>query len=270
MVHEAGVATVTIDAPPLHVLDGPFVGGLLQLLSALEADESVCVVVFVSADPDFFVMHGDVEALVDAKPAETTPADEPNIAAATFRRIRNAPFLSIGVLDGYARGGGCEFLSALDLRIATPRSIVGQPEAPMGILPGAGGTTFWPRVVGRDRALEIILTGRDVTAGEALAIGWLTHLVPADELDDTVAALAGRIAALPRERIAAIKAVVDTALDRPGDALLAESRTLDQLMAAGSHTEPMRRFLAAGGQTRAAEASDITPLLDAMIGRPTR
>lgn len=265
-VQDGGVVTVTIDAPPTNLVGGPFVGALLALLPALEADESVRVVVFRSADPDFFLMHGDVEALVAVPPRPAVTATEPNVAAAAFDRIRRAPYCSIGVLDGYARGGGCEFLAALDLRIGTPRAVIGQPEAPMGILPGAGGTVRWARAVGRARALELILTGRDLRADEALALGWLQAVVERDEVDATVAALAGRIGRLPRANIAAVKRVVDVALGDPTEALVAETDALGACMASGSHTEPMRRFLAAGGQTRAGETTDVTPLLDAMLG----
>ena len=157
---EPGIAVVTIDAPPLQLVDGPLLRGALRLLPELEADDDLRVCVFRSADPDFFLMHADVEALIASTPWPRATATEPNIAAATFERIHREPFVTIGVLDGAARGGGCEFLSALDLRLGTPRSVIGQPEVPLGILPGAGGTVRWARLVGRTQALELLLTGR--------------------------------------------------------------------------------------------------------------
>ena len=265
---DGGVVTVTIDSPPLNLVDAPFIIGLLQWLPEVEADESVRVVVFRSADPDYFLMHGDVTFLVDNVPEPDEVPTEPNIAQATFERIHRAPFLSIGVLDGIARGGGCEFLSALDLRLASPRSVVGQPEALLGILPGAGGTVRWARRVGRARALELLLTGRDVSAEEALALGWLDALVPADELDDHAADLARRVARLPRSSIAAVKEVVDAASSGDGDALVVENAAMTRLMASRGHQEPMRRFLAAGGQTRDGELGDITALMRAALGDP--
>ena len=263
---DGGVVVVTIDSPPLQLVDAAFIGGLLELLPALESDPTVRVVVFRSADPDFFLMHGDVEYLLGAAPAHGEPVSEPNIAAATFDRLHHAPFLTIGVLDGIARGGGCEFLSALDLRIGSPRAVIGQPEAAMGILPGAGGTVRWARLVGRARALELLLTGRDIHAQEALALGWLQALVPRERLDEEAASLAARIAHLPAAGIAAVKQVVDAALGAERGALVAESDALERLMAAGQHRAPMRRFLAAGGQTRAGELTGVTALLDAMLG----
>lgn len=261
---DAGVAVVTVDHPPHQLVDGAVVGGLLELLPVLESGD-VGAALFRSADPDFFLMHGDVELLLGAGgPAE--PPTEPNVAAAALERLRSVPAVTIGLIDGAARGGGCEVLSALDIRMGSPRTVIGQPEVPMGILPGAGGTVRWPRLVGRSRAIELLTTGRDVGADEALALGWLDHLVPEGELEDRGMALARRIAAMPRRSVAAVKRVVDASLDGPiGDALLQESLALAELLAAGAHHGPMRRFLAAGGQTREAELTRMHELLDAML-----
>ena len=137
----------------------------------------------------------------------------------------------------------------------------------MGILPGAGGTTRWPWIAGRARALELILTGRDLDADEALAVGWLDELVPADQLDERVEALTQRVAAMPRASIAAVKRIVDHSLTAGiGDEVLtAETDEFGRLMASGAHIEPMRRFLAAGGQTREVESGSIEPLIAAMV-----
>nr|WP_283250881.1 enoyl-CoA hydratase/isomerase family protein [Rhabdothermincola salaria] len=263
---DEGVVTVTIDAPPLNLVDADFMVALLGWLPDAEGDDSVRVVVFRSADPDFFLMHGDVHQLVDVVPDRGAEVTEPNVAQATFERLHRAPFFTIGVLDGVARGGGCEFLSALDLRIGSFGSVVGQPEAALGILPGAGGTVRWSRLVGRSRALELLLTGRDVPAEEALALGWLDALLPAQHLDEHAMALARRVARLPRASIAAVKEVVDAALTDDAEVLAVENAALTRLMATGGHQEPMRRFLAAGGQTREGERGDISALLAATMG----
>lgn len=257
------VATVTIDIPPHNIVGTEFVIGLLGLLPELEADVSVAVVVFRSADPDIFLLHGDVEALLASSPTGE-PVTEPNIAAALFERVHRAPFLTIGVLDGIARGGGCEFLSALDLRIGTSRAVIGQPEVPMGILPGAGGTVRWARLLGRAGALELVLSGRDIGADEALAMGWLQAVVPSDGPDDAVDRWVARFASLDRRSVLAVKEVIDAALGHDPAALTVESAALDAAMVAGTHLGPMRRFLAAGGQTRDAEVGSIDPLLEAM------
>jgi enoyl-CoA hydratase/carnithine racemase len=123
----------------------------------------------------------------------------------------------------------------------------------------------WARTVGRARALEILLTGRDIEAEEALTLGWLQAVVPPGQLDDHVDGLARRIARMPTASIAAVKEVVDVALGSPDDAFLAESRALARLLASGAHQQPMQRFLAAGGQTREAETGDFERVLDTTL-----
>jgi enoyl-CoA hydratase/carnithine racemase len=255
-----------LDLPPVNIVGADLVVGLSALLPELLASE-VNVAVFRSADPDFFLMHGDVEILVAVPASQPVTATEPNIASVLFQQLHTAPFLTVGVVDGIARGGGCEFLSALDLRIGTPRTRIGQPEVPMGILPGAGGTTRWPWLAGRAKALELILTGRDLDAEEALAVGWLDELVAVDEIDGRVDALVARLAAVPHASVAAVKRIVDHSL-RAGigdEVLTAETDEFGRLMASGAHIEPMRRFLAAGGQTREGETGDVTALIEAML-----
>jgi enoyl-CoA hydratase/carnithine racemase len=260
----AGVAEVVIDHPPTNLVDGPFIGALMALLEDLEADDAVQVVVFTSADPDFFLMHGDVHGILAIPPGEHVPATEPNVAAALFERLHRSRLVSIGVIDGAARGGGAEFLAALDLRYGSERAVLGQPEVAMGILPGAGGTARLPHLLGRGRALEVILSGRDVDAHEALQIGWLDAVHPSTELRTVVHDLATRIAAMPPASVAAVKRVVDRSLASFDDGLVAETDAFGALTAGGLHIVRMQRFLDAGGQTRAAETADFDALLDSM------
>jgi enoyl-CoA hydratase/carnithine racemase len=263
---EHGVATITIDHPPTNLVDGAFLTALVGLLDACDRDDSLRVVVFTSADPDFFLMHGDVEAILAAPSRAPARVAEPNRAAVTFDRLRTARYVTIAAIDGAARGGGAEFCSAVDLRFGTPRTVFGQPEVPMGILPGAGGTARLPRLLGRSRALDVMLTGRDVDADDALEMGWLDALEPSDELLARVAVLARRLAAMPPESIAAVKQVVDVSLESGlAPALVAESAELARLMGLGTHREPMRRFLDVGGQTRDGETQRMRAIVDATI-----
>ena len=263
---EGGVALVTIDHPPLQLVDGTFVAALARLLPALEADSAVRAVVFVSADPDFFLMHGDVHA-ISAACGRPPSAPGVNPAAAIFDAWRSSRLVSIGVLEGAARGGGAEFLTALDLRIATPGALLGQPELALGLIPGAGGTARLGRLVGRSRALHLMLTGADVDAPTAAAIGWVDEVVAAAAARDRALALARGIAALPAAAVAALKRVVDSALDDFGSGLLAESEANARLMADGVPVEPIRRFLAAGGQTRDGERGGFASLIAATFAR---
>ncbi len=265
---EGRSARVVIDHPPLNIVDGALLMGLRSLLDDLETDPPN-VVVFTSADPDFFLMHGDVALLAGIGPSAYAPSTTANLAAATFDRLRTAPFLSIGVLDGAARGGGAELLAALDLRIGSSRAVLGQPEVAMGILPGAGGTARLPHLLGRGRALAVVLTGRDATAQEALSIGWLDVVVEPAELTATVGRLAARIAKMPQASVAAVKQVMDASLTAGIAAgLVAESDALARLMSTGAHQSPMRRYLAAGGQTRDGETTRMAEIMDQMLGEP--
>jgi enoyl-CoA hydratase/carnithine racemase len=261
----SGVANVRIDHPPTNLVDGTFIVALVGLLDDLEADGSTRVVIFSSADPDFFLMHGDVHGILGAPTRSYQPATAPNFAAATFQRLSASKIVSIGVIDGAARGGGVEFLTALDLRVGSPRTVFGQPEVAMGILPGAGGTSRLPRLLGRSRALDIILTGRDVDAEEALVIGWLDALVPTPETQAHADRLARRIAAMPAASVAAVKRVIDTSLGDITPALVAETDAYGQLTEHAEHHQPMRRFLAAGGQTREGERNRFSEIVDAIL-----
>jgi enoyl-CoA hydratase/carnithine racemase len=264
---DGGIVSVVIDHPPTNLLDGSLLEGLRSLLDHLAQEPSARVVIFRSADPDFFVMHGDVELLVGLHPP-ATPVVVANPAAATLQRLAVAPFVSIGLLDGAARGGGCEMLCAMDVRFGTERAVIGQPEVAMGILPGAGGTARWPGLVGRSRALDILLTGRDVQAAELLALGWLLAMGPRERIEEELAAFAARIARMPAASVAAVKRVLDAAPAGLDAALVAESDELGRLLASGDHRAPMRRFLDAGGQTREGEATGMAAAFEAMRERP--
>jgi enoyl-CoA hydratase/carnithine racemase len=134
----------------------------------------------------------------------------------------------------------------------------------MGILPGAGGTARLPHLLGRGRALEVILSGRDVEAEEAVRIGWLDAVHPRADLMRVVRQVATRISSMPSASVAAVKRVVDRTLVSFDDGLVAETDAFGALTARGLHAVRMQRFLDAGGQTRENETSDFEALLRAM------
>lgn len=259
-----GVALVTIEHPPLQLVDGEFIAALAHLLPSLEADERVRAVIFLSDDPDFFLMHGDVESISAA--CGRAPTTGVNAAAATFDAWRSSSLVSIGVLEGAARGGGAEFFTALDLRLASRAAVLGQPEVALGLIPGAGGTARLGRLLGRSRALRLILTGEDVDAQRAYELGWVDEVLPSDAVRQRARELARRIAAMPADAVAALKRVLDVAIDNFGAGLVAESEANSQLMADSVPVAPIRRFVAAGGQTREAERGDFAAVMDATSG----
>ena len=267
MTVDNGVGWVVVDHPPKQLVDGALIGGLMGLLNEVEADEQVGVLVFESADPDFFLMHGDVEQILAMEASAEVPA-EPNVAAATFDRCRSIGVATIGMIDGVARGGGSEFLLSLDMRFAGPSTVLAQPEVAMGIIPGASGTQRLARLVGRSRALEIVLSGNDVTAEEAEAIGYVNRVLPSDQLRAHTAQVARRIAASPRLSIAKAKQAVDAALGPVEPGLIAETQAMMACSATGQHVPLMQRFLDAGGQTREVERDReaMAAVIDQMLG----
>lgn len=254
---EAGIAWITFDAPPMNLLGGALIGALLGLVDELERDSTTRVAVLRSADPDFWVAHGDVVSITAVPVAPVALASEPGFVHQLFERIRRLPQVTIAQIEGFARGGGSELALACDMRFAARgKAVFGQPEIALGILPGAGGTARLTRLLGRARASEIILGGDDFSAEEAERYGWINRALPPAELPAFVERLARRIASFPalalQEAKRAIQAVSDGTTE--GD-LLIEQRAFDRLMGdPRSERKPrMDRFLARGVQTREGE-----------------
>jgi enoyl-CoA hydratase/carnithine racemase len=265
VIVEGHVADVSINHPPSNILDDQFTVALSDLLDRCEADPDVRVLLFHSADPDFFVMHGDARGFVPMQVAPDTEVAALDPTGALLERVHRSRLVSIAAIDGAARGGGAELVSALDLRVGGPRTVFAQFEVALGLLPGWGAPARLPHLLGRSRALDVLLTCRDVGAEEALAMGWLDRLVPSERVLVEAGRVARRIGAMPAESIAAVKAVVDTSLGGIDDALVAESTMLARLYAEGGHRSRMKRFLAAGGQARDAERDGFEGLVQAMI-----
>jgi enoyl-CoA hydratase/carnithine racemase len=264
----AGVARVTIDHPPINLLDLALIGDLDRLTRELAADDEVRVVTFESANPDFFVAHADVR-LIQSLPAEAGPkATELGPFHAMLERLRGLPQATIGQVDGIARGGGSELLLSLDMRFAAlGRALLGQPEVAVGIIPGGGGTQRLPRLVGRGRALEIVLGGGDFAADVAERYGWVNRALPPAELGPFVDALARRIASFPASAIALAKRAVEAAEPSPVPGLLEEAHLFQCSLATPAARERMAAFLALGGQTPEVERRGFPDLLtDARAG----
>ena len=260
---ETGVAWVTIDHPPINLFDLALMQEIDRLGEALEVDPDVRVVVFRSANPEFFIAHADV-ALIRTLP--TTPPPKPTRLGLFHRmveRFRTMPKATIGQLEGRARGGGSEFLLSLDMRFAAiGRAVLAQPEVALGIIPGGSGTQRLPRLVGRARALEIVLGCDDVPADLAERWGYVNRALPPDELGPFVDRLARRIASFPAQAIALAKEAVAAAEPPTPDGLLQEADCFNRSLATRPAQERMARFLALGGQTPAVERD-----LGSLIGR---
>ena len=250
VVVERAVASVTIDHPPINLLDLSMIQDLDRLGRQLADDDAVRVAVFRSANPDFFIAHADV-TLIQRMPTEPPPK-----AAALgpfhqmVERFRTMPKATIGVVEGRARGGGSEFLLSLDMRFgALGRAVLAQPEVALGIIPGGSGTQRLPRLIGRARALEVILGCADIPADLAERWGYLNRALPPAELRPFVDALAHRIASFPASAIALAKASVDDA-ELPTEAgLIEEAHRFNLSLATADAQTRMARFMEIGGQT---------------------
>src|SRR5471030_1382585 len=203
---DSGVAFVSVDHPPINLLDEVLSQEFDRLGRELEADESVRVVVLQSALPDFFIAHSGLGRVGGAsKMASHTRSFR--LTQMIGERFRNMPKVTIAKVEGRARGGGNEIALAMDMCFAAiGKAVFGQPEVAVGLVPGGGSTQRLPRLIGRARALEV-LAGCDDFLAERY--GYINRALPADELTPFVERLAHRIASFPSHTVAHLKAAVD-------------------------------------------------------------
>ena len=261
---DQGVAFVTLDHPPVNLFDAVLIGSLWDLAGELADNRDVGAVVVQSADPEFFIAHADL-ALIQSLPRDRTDRPEQLEFIHVFmERWRTLPQVTIAQLEGRARGGGSEFVLSLDLRFgAIGRAILGQPEVAVGILPGGSGTQRLPRLMGRSRALEVVLGCEDFDAVLAERYGWINRALPAAEIGPFVERLARRIAAFPPQAVRLAKRAVDAA-GGPEDGLLEEAHCFNLTLADPQLDARMEGALAAGAQTREGEL-DLPGLIEASL-----
>ncbi len=260
---EDGVAWAVIDHPPLNLWDRELTNDLVGLIGAFEHDDASRVLVLTSANEDFFVAHADVGMIIDMDASGIGGSDsEPAPVNVLLERLREIPKVSIALVEGIARGGGSEIVLACDMRFATEDALFAQPEVALGIIPGAGGTQRLTRLVGRARALEIVLGCADVDAEEAEAIGYINNVLDDDAAEDFVRDLATRIASFPPVAVAEAKRAVDLASGDVTAGYAAEAAGFRKALAEPVARERMRRFLELGGQTPEVEEEDLLDLLD--------
>jgi enoyl-CoA hydratase/carnithine racemase len=239
---EQSVLEIVLNRPPANALGRALIDGLNTGLDAADALPAKVIVVS-SALPGFFAAGADIKHMASVD-AELFGAYGDAVRAA-FERLANHPALSVAAIDGLALGGGLELAMACSLRIAGSSARLGLPEVKLGLIPGAGGTQRLPRLVGRGRALDIMLTGREVDAEEALRIGLVDRLVPAGTAVDAARELARELRAcsLPAQR--AVVRTVDAAYDRPlAEGLRYEAEQVNEVFERGEAAEGIRAFLA--------------------------
>ncbi len=250
---EGAVLFVEIAAPPMNLLGPELVRDLVSLIQQAEADAAIQVLVFKSADPHYFLSHVDVTRIKENREAAAKLSGEASIGF-LLRHLSVSRLVTIAQIEGRVRGVGSEFVLACDMRFAARESaIFGQFEPAFGVIPGAGGAQHLARLLGRARALEVMLSAEDYDAELAERYGWINRALPAGELGDFVRSLAHRIAGFP----AAGRAVVKERVNAIGLPPVEDFRRDSDLFLDGlRNPEAQSRIQAAlkrGFQTRDAE-----------------
>src|SRR5499426_3320870 len=237
----------------MNLLGPELVRDLVSLIQRAEADDTCQVIVFKSGDPDYFISHVDVTRIKENREA-AAKLDGVTSIGLMLRHLSSSRLVSIAQIAGRVRGVGSEFALACDMRFAARESaIFGQFEPAFGVIPGAGAAQHLVRLMGRARALEVMLSAEDYDADLAERYGWINRGLPADELDDFVRSLAHRIAKFPTTGHVTVKDRVNAIALAPAE----DFRRDSDLFGEGSRTpEAQSRFQAAfkrGFQTRDAE-----------------
>ena len=249
------VATVTIDNPPINIITLALYAELTLLVEELQRDPDLSVVVFKSANPDFFLAHFDVEAILQfPTEGDAERSSEPNPFHLMCERLRTMNKVTIAQIEGRVGGGGSELVASMDMRFGViGQTIVNQMEVPLGILPGGSGTQRLPRLVGRGRAMEIVLGGEDLDAETAERWGYLNRIYAAADIDQAVSDLAQRIGRFPQPAVRLAKASVNAAELPLAQGLSEEAYLFARTIRTAEAQTAMTKFMAMGGQTREGE-----------------
>jgi enoyl-CoA hydratase/carnithine racemase len=208
------LAVLRVDRPPLNAFDQRM-WDLFAAVTASLHDSTLYRAVVITGGPRQFAAGADVKGLLELSPERF--GERNRVLQGAFHALATAPQITIAAVSGYALGGGCELALAADFRFAGRSAVFGLPEITLGIMPGSGGTQRLPRIVGPARAKDLILSGRLVTADEALAIGLADRVVEDADLLDAAVAEALRYARGPLA-LRHAKRAVDAALDLPIEA----------------------------------------------------
>ncbi|MBT5872723.1 MAG: hypothetical protein HOH43_04840 [Candidatus Latescibacteria bacterium] len=237
-----GVATVTLNRPPVNALNRAVGVELGAAFSAFEDDTNVRAIVLTGSGQRAFAAGADIKEIgALSGPEATTMAND-------WHRVLNAIAVSripfIAAVNGVALGGGCELAMACDIRIAASNAVFGQPEINLGIIPGFGGSQRLPRLVGRGRALELLLTGEPIDAQEAFRIGLVNRIVPGEDLLEVSREFASKVAGKGAVALRLIKECVSAGLDRPlGDGLAYEAERFGDVCSTLDKAEGIAAFL---------------------------
>ncbi len=236
-----GVALVTLNRPRvLNALSFALLLRLAEAVETLDADPSCGAIVITGAGTRAFAAGADVAEL--ATQTSASLAASPGFRG--WDRVAAVATPTIAAVRGFALGGGAELALACDMLVAGEDATFGQPEINLGIIPGGGGTQRLARAIGKARTMELVLTGRRVTAAEAGALGFVTRVVPAAETIGTALDLAAAVAAQPAEAVRAAVAAVRAAFEGPlADGIRVERDLFRELFGTPDQAEGMRAFV---------------------------
>ena len=252
---DGGVLFADIAAPPMNLLGPALVRDLVSLITQAEADDAVKVLVFKSADPDYFIAHVDVTRITEYREEAAELTGEPSIAL-LFRHLSASRLVTIAQIEGRVRGAGSEFVLACDMRFAARESAMfGQPEPGLGVIPGGGGVQHLARLMGRARALEVMLSADDYDAELAERYGWINRALPAKALGDFVRSLAHRIAGFPAVGQVVVKERVNAIALAPVEDFRRDSDLFSEGVRNPEAQQRIQAALTRGFQTRDAEMS---------------
>jgi len=198
----AGYWKVLLDNPPINAIDDSMYDDLFDLVEDMETDKNLKIITFASANPNFFIAH---YSAADPKSRFGKPR-----WIDTATKLATSSVISVAVINGRVRGGGSEFVMALDIRFASiENSIFGQPEVGTGLIPGGGALQRLPTLVGRSRALEIILGADDFDALTAEKYQWINRAVPEAQLDNFVRTFVNRVLSFDKQALSICKAIIN-------------------------------------------------------------
>jgi len=239
----SGVATIRIDRPKMNALNPQVLSELTEAANAVGADRDVRAAV-IWGGPRIFAAGADIGGFTGLAPAAAQALSRQFNDA--FLAVENMPQITVAAVNGYALGGGMELAMATDFRVAADDAVFGQPEIKLGIIPGGGGTQRLPRLVGITRAKEIIYTGRNVYPDEALAVGLVSAVHPAQETYDAAVEMAAGYAAGPAALRMAKQAVMDGLPLSLADAVARETEHFGECFSTDDATIGVASFLEKG------------------------
>jgi enoyl-CoA hydratase len=243
VARDGAVATITINRPAVrNALNDATLAAIDAAVAALDADPEVRVILLTGAGDKAFIAGADINEL--SRATAVTGRALALRGQGVFDRIAAAGKPIIAVINGFCLGGGCELALACTFRFAADTAEIGQPEINLGIIPGYGGSQRLPRLIGRDRALDLILTGRRVSAAEALALGLVTRVYPAATLRAEALAYARELAAKAPIAVRLALDAVRAGLEQPlAEALAHEAALFGLVSATDDMREGTRAFL---------------------------